>query len=280
MPNKATTLGIPRADIAGALLLAPTESPILHTEVFAPFEVKNRSGELGFIDAAAGIPRSETGTRANNAKYPRLHWTFKGKTYSCADYGFEESIDDNQIAEYADTVNLENFAGRRCRDHALVQAEADFVASIMNTTTFALSGNTGVDSSSTPWSNASTGDPVADSSLAIAGIQARSGMKPNCVVMTDKNWRYAWRTAAVRNTRPLYTTTTEIPDVNDLAARKALASVLQVRDVFVSDFFYNSANEGATPSLSRVVSDTYVFFCKRALNPLDIMEPCIGRTFY
>lgn len=277
MPNRATTTGLPRADIQGSLMELPPTERYLALDIFSPFPVQKNRGSYGVIPREASRKRGNV-NKAAGSGYNRGEWNFEDATYRCRKRGWEEVKDDEEAAEYADLFDYEVVLGGRCRQVVLTEQEIRCKDLIHNTTTFAQSGNTGL-AVTNEWDDFEFADPIGDVQRGREGIRARSGFLPNTLQVAWQTWYDLWNCDQVKERRPV-TILQDTPDPDDMAARRALATILGLKDILIGDQAYDSALEGQTTVIADIWSQEYAFLFYRDPNPRDIARPTLGRCHY
>lgn len=275
MPNASTSNAIPRGDIAGTLMLNPgTITPII-PQIFRPFAVPSQTGAFPRIPLRSTMQRYANLERAPRGAYAMDDWEIEQDTYLTREYGKAELVDDREAAFYSSYFDAEVIAARRALNAFNQNVEQRGFDLLFNTTTYPLSGDTGLDTTAT-WATVATSTPIDDFIVASNGIAARSGLRPNVAVMSTLNWQYLWRSAQVRDQFKY----TMVPSPTNPNAMQDMAGQLGVRTIYVADNFFLSSNPGqATTTLSPVTSNSYVWV-GRVAETDSIDEPCVGRMMY
>lgn len=270
MPTRPTTLTIDRADLAGSFAEAKLDFRPIGIEMLTPTPVPKERGNFGVIPIEALLQRADTRRKARSG-YNRTDWELDQDSYDCKENGHEEVVDDSERVNYADIYDYEKVLAMRGRRILAQEQEIRIKDLLHNTTTFPLSGNTGLDTS-TVWATVASATPIADVNAAHNGIRARCGMKGNFLQINLKTHRYLSRTAEILDVLKY----TKAPV--GLLPTEELAAVFGVDEVIVADMMYNSAKQGQAASLSEIWSDSYAFVGVKA-RTADIAETCLGRTF-
>lgn len=277
MPNKSTSTSVPRGDLLGSLMEAPSDVVYIASEIFPETPVPKKSGTFGVIPLAAMLTMPPSIERAPKAGYNRTDWDFEEGTYRCKEYGHEEPKDDSEAENYSDYFNYEVVLAERGNRIVDTKREQRVAALLHNTSTFALSGNTGKNLS-IEWDNSASCTPIDDMQDGINGVRARCGMTPNLLQISFPAWRDLWQCSQVRNAIATVITK-DVPDVTNEAARRALAGVLGIKKIAVGDAVVNSAKKGQAPVIGEIWSAEYAALV--VANPSkDIAAPTAGRTFY
>ncbi len=109
--------------------------------------------EIAQLTGAAGEP-----SRSPGAAYSRLTHEITTDTYACAEYGFEETVDDGEGKVVGEFFSAEMEAVQLCRFKLMRAQEVRAAAAVFNPTTFA--SYTGA--VSTEWNTAGSATPFAD----------------------------------------------------------------------------------------------------------------------
>lgn len=276
MPNKATSVALPRGDLAGFLMETPAQQNFIADLILPPFSVPAKTGSFMRVPLEAMLSRKDV-KRAAGAKYGRSDHEMEEDTYTCKERGHEHTLDDGEAAMYARQGNYDQVVSARLRQILMIEREVRVVALLHNTSTFPLSGSTG-HNAAVEWDTEATCDPVYDVQTAINGIRARGGATNNPVLQVSyKAWYDLWRADAIKN-NIRYVVGVELPDHTNAAARAAMARQLGVKDVIVGEAFYNSALQGAAPVIADAWSSEYAFVFNKPVGG-DIQETALGRTF-
>lgn len=271
-----TTTERPRGELLGlALQTRPPQG--IATRIFQPLATMKKSGVWWKAPLRTQIdnPKIE---RAPGSTYARTTTKLESDTYACQEYGHEEFYDDSQAAEYGDVLDYETVLVTRGYNVVTLAQEIRAAALIHNTSTFALSGNTGL-SVTNEWDDAANATPIDDIQAAREGIRARCGLSPTSIQISWKAWFDLWKVDSLLN-RIKYVVRADTPQPGNADAERALAQILGLDEVIVADPFYLTSAEGQTDAIGDVYSDEYAFVFVRSRNPADMSEPCLGRTFH
>lgn len=211
-----------------------------------------------------------TTQRAPGAGYKRDTFTFTTFSYNCLEYGKEETLDDAQLAMYADIIDAETIHADRAGDAVLQEFERDVASLVFNTTTW--TGATLTTAVTNEWDNFANATPVEDVQAAHQKVNESSGMDANAVIMNRRTWRNLTQCESVLD-RIKFTQRTDPGTV-----RNMVADLLDVRYVLVAGGFKNTAITPTAASISSIWDNEYVMVCRIAETD-DPQEPCVGRTF-
>lgn len=175
----------------------------------------------------------------------------------------------DQIRDNADTpLNMDRDATLFVTQNQLLRREVVWSTNYMTTGTWTGS-TTGSDITPSPKWDTSTGDPIKDIDVQKRSVKSNTAYLPNSVVFADDTF------FAVKNN----------PQVLDrikytqraIVTEDLLASLLQLKDCWVSQAVLNSAAEGQAASMGFLTSKTALLVYS---NPTPgIMMPSGGYTF-
>lgn len=272
MPLRTSTLQIPRRDVTVPLVEVPLNQNYVGLRVTPGLAAPARTGRVPRVPMEA-LRQNVVARRSRTGGANRVDWVPEDFAYECVERSLELAVPDVQRSDFSDYFDLDMVHAAILRNALMIQYERAVSAALFSTTTFTLSGNTGLDTSVT-WATYASSTPIADVAAAKAGIAARSGYYgPLVGIGNRKVIRDLAQSAAVLD-RMKYTGMpgAEIPDA-------MLAQVLGLSEIIVPDCTYNSADEGQTPTMASIWSDSYFMVCGVDASQ-GIINPCIGRTIY
>ena len=289
MPSTA----IVRLDLSGTFQefnLEMSRKGFIGPRVLRPRLVGMQAANVGKIPLAS-LLQTRDDARAASAGYGRGKWTFDKWSYATQEHGWEEALDDHNLAVYRDLFDAENIATQRCQDvvmrnYELACATAAFNTAVWintaravgNELTCACGVKYGNDQFGAAWTSKSTCTPIDDVELLKRRVRANSGLEPNAVILNQvSSWNAANSDQVV--SRIKYS---DFQDPRVLSDYEQIANLLaqmwQVKYVLIAGGHKNTANEGQTVAISRIWSDANVMVARVAEGD-DPREPCIGRTF-
>jgi hypothetical protein len=276
MPNRATTVSVPRTDLAGYLMETRPTQNYLTGLIFPAFTVPDKTGNIVRVPLEAMLTAQDV-KRSKGAKYNRSEFDTEEDTYSCKEYGHEYPMDDGEARVYRKAGQYDRLIAERLRTIILVQQDIRAAALVHNTTTFPQSGNTGLGVTH-EWDDQANAVPIDDINEGREGLRARGSPTNNLVLeVSYLTWYDLWNCDSIRDNMK-YVVAVEKPDPSNAAARQVMARTLGVADVIIADAYYNSALQGATPVISDIWSREYAFLFQAPMGQ-DITEPCLGRTY-
>ncbi|MCB2188821.1 MAG: hypothetical protein KQJ78_20570 [Deltaproteobacteria bacterium] len=271
-PTPGTTLL--RPDL-GALnfeyAVEASQRGFIGTTIMPYFPTALASGSYPVIPAEVFLKLPDT-HRTARAGYARSDWQFSDDTYSCQEYGFEEVIDDSERNMYEgiySELDIEAISAMRAMDILLRGQEkriADMVFNTSNLTAHAVT---------TEWSTTATASPITDVRTGKEAVRKACGLEPNILVIAKAVFDNLVMCAQIAE-RVQYTTPVEMMD--EEAQRRLLSQALGVQ-VRVGNAIYDAAKKGQDLSATDIWDDEYALLARVPTNPLDLKEPCLGRTF-
>mgnify|MGYP006268572057 CR=1 FL=1 len=267
MPFPSETLATLRPDLGGSLTEFDVESDQLGfvgAAVMPPKEVTLQSATFGRIPLEQLLIEPET-ARAPGSNYNRGDMQFEQDSYSTAENGWEEPVDDREARMYRYYFDAELVSAQRAR--AVVRrAHEKRVADLVAASSSAAAG--------TVWSNHSAATPIADVEARKKAIWVDTGVWPNTVVMSRNVFRDCRRCDEILD---------QVKNVRESlpgqVLRQLLAEAFDVDQVLVAGGVRNTASKGKTREIAHIWGDTEVAVMRTAISD-DIREPCFGRTMH
>lgn len=226
------------------------------------------------------LAKAPTTVRAPGATYARDNLDLTTDTYATVGKGLEGLIPDEQSRQYGDTIRLEQARAVQKVNQILRREEVDLAATLFNTSTWALSGNTGLGVTN-EWDDHANATPAKDIVAGKNGIRARVGDWTEmgmqlCLLLPWNVRRNVELCTSIRTglggayTDPAFKNA-NIPDA-------LLAAALGVDEIITAGNMYKSSGTDASPTLSDIWSDEYAMLFVRAVpNQPEVMG--LGLTF-
>jgi hypothetical protein len=193
-------------------------------------------------------------------------------TYFAVCYAIGAEIGDELRANADDVFDLDRDATALVTEIQRIRRERGFASDFMTTGVWGTDKVGATDF--TKWSDYGASDPFTDLEDGLDTVEQNTGFRPNKLVMGAIVWRrlkhhpdFIDRVKGAAG-----------PGNPAVVTRQLLASLLEIDEVLVSRAVYNSANEGQTASLSRIVDDDALLLYTPA-NP-GLLVPSAGYTFY
>ena len=191
-------------------------------------------------------------------------------TYATVQWATSQSIPDEVEADNQSPLSVYDGAIERFSQILMIRHERLFAAVAMTTSVWGTDATGGT--TSDKWSDYANSDPVGDVRTGKRTISQSIGRKPNKMVMGeivyDKLVNHPDLIDRIKYTERATVATME----------QALAAVLGIDEVLVSEAIYNTANEGQTGSYSAIIDDDALLMYTTS-SP-DILRPTAGYCFH
>lgn len=276
MPSPSKVLTRTRPDLASGMLafdLAMNQRGFIASRVLPPINVQQTSGVFGKVDIAQLLSAGDTDIRrAPRSGYKRGNWTFTDDFWKTQEHGWEEPVDEHDLAVYGDWFRLEQISTERARNIVLQSYEQRVAEALFDASTFtgAMTSNANI-----PWSNPES-TPVDDIEEAITAMRAL-GITPNKLILSWTEYRHLRRNQQIIDMIQAQGAgmAAKPRDLNPAM----LASVFDLEEVLVGGALFNTAAEGQTADLGDIWSPNYAMLAK-ITDGDDLEEPGLGRTFH
>jgi hypothetical protein len=190
------------------------------------------------------------------------------ETYYAKVQALHKDVDD-QIRANADApINLDAEATEFVTRQLALRREKDWASSYFTTSIWTGSSTGGDITPSTKW-DASGSTPITDIRTQIGAQKAKTGFRPNKLVLAEDVWIALQDNADFLNRISI--------SRDKIVTKDLLASVLEIDEVLIAGAIENSANEGATASMDWVMKDDALLVYAPARPSL--MHPSAGYTF-
>lgn len=259
----------PLTTISTAYLQAATD--FIADKVFPVVPVQKQS-DLYFQYPKGEWFRDEVTKRAPSTESAGAGYRVTTDSYYCDKYAIHKDVDDDVIVNADAPLDMERDATLFVTQQLLLHREIDFLNAFMT------SGLWGTDKSgvaSAPTTNQfvkwdlSTSTPINDIQAASLEITARTGYRPNTLVLTPDVYNALRQNAQILG-RIVYTQ-------RGIVTTDIMAAMFDVPNVYVSYAVRNTGKEGGTDSLGFIKSNGALL---AYVNPTpSIMQPSAGYTF-
>jgi len=242
-------------------------------DVLAPIEVGKPADKFGKLKLAE-LLKIEDDLRQSDGSYNRGTWKFTDDSFSTADRGWEQRIDDRDARRFAEYFDLEQAATQRARHTVLLNYEKRVAAAVFNTSTW--TGAALTTAIGNNW-NIATGTPLADITAAKIKVRNNCGAMANAVIMDWELFVGLLRTTEIIDLLKY----NGLQDVRAaMMTAQALAQVFNVDRVLVAGMMKNTALEGQTAVLASTWDKTMCMVCRTSMPGAAIEDLCIGRTMH
>ena len=236
------------------------------------FPTPKASGVYPYIPSASLMRLVET-ERAARSGYSRIDWAFGEKDFFTKRHGLEAPIDDYERAlyqsQYAE-MGVEQINTLIVTDHLLRGHEKRVVDLVTDTANLSNAAAT------VKWDVVDTADPRADVEKGIELIEGTTGLSPNVLVMSKKLFRAVRKCKAfVDHVKYIKAVLTESMEAN----LSLMADYLQVDRILLASEIYNSSKDPKKFTPTTIWPDSKVLLAKLGEQPMNLKEPCLGRTF-
>jgi len=276
-----TGTATPRLDLLGPILQeGMPEEAYVANRILPTLVVQKRKGAIPsflFNDAQA-----LTIKHAPKTGFAQIQSKLGQEDYSCEEAGIEEMLskEDYEILgrDYAQETIVRKLVHvvLRARDYALSQA----MFSAAGETTFAANLVT----ASAVWSggDASTGKPLDNVMEAKMKIAKSTGTIANAMVIGYEGYLNLCKNAQIRTAVRANFGFGSDKGADAVALElktKDLAALFGLEEIIVAPGVYDTAQEGATQSLSFLWPATYAMVFRKSKSGTDVREVGLGRTF-
>lgn len=258
-----------RPDLQAVIFEAADQpSAFIGLQVMPIFEVEEVNGQFPVIppEVMFSVPSTK---RTDRGAYQRSDWTWDWDTYLCLENGWEEKVDDREVALYKRFFNAELMSGRRALNIVLRSQEKRIADAVFNASNFAVNDVTH------EWDDPANAVPIADVKAGRKVIHDAVGIEPNTLIISYSTFLDLGIVDSIVE-RIMYTNpAVQRGDINVAL----LAQVFGVEQVLVAGSLYNGSKKGQDASLTALWSYEYAMLCVTSKSPMLGEVPCIGRTF-
>lgn len=274
MPVKPTT-SIPRRDLAGHIREHRGGLDRFIASRILPFyPVDTEASRFARVPASAPtqMPNIRAATRSG---YQVADWELESDSYQCQKYGIDVPVYDDDRRRYTDQVDCDSEAAELGQRILLTNMENRVAALLHNTTTWPLSGDTGL-SVTNEWDDAANCTPAADIAVGkdaifrqTGAVDADLGLQISYYTAQQLMLGTDFRAAMKIQTQPMG------GGINlDL-----LKEYFAVGEVVVGMEQCNAADSGQTESLTSLWNREYAFLYVKSDGSSRLSGAQIGRTF-
>lgn len=251
------------------LTSAPTMGYI-GLQVMPPFRVPEQTADYPVMPKEALFNLLDT-ARGPLGHYNRGEDEFERGKYSTSEHGLERRIDDRFAAIYSSEFAYETAIANILMQNILRAQEYRIAAKIINTSNFT------AHNASVAWGTHATASPKADIEAGKTALRAL-GIVPNALILP---WSIFQDLQFVTEIK------TQVYQIFPDAAKTGqitmshLQTYFDVPKIMVAGALYNASNNPQAANLSDIWGSRYAMLCRVAEgDSADVIEPCIGRTFY
>ncbi len=269
--NYSGTYATPRLDLGAALMEHQMQAgSLIGTQLFPITPVAKQAATYSAITRESILIQSDA-KRGSGGGYNRGDYEAKDKTYSCKEFGLEFKLGDDKRSLYASDFDAELAGTQITMDRLMRAQEIRIATAAFNTSTFT-GASLYTDVSANAWDQSADATPVDNVIAAKEIVRKNCGIEPNTMVIGQTTFNNLIKADDIKSRIVNVAMLTEQQIAN------ALAPIFGVRQILVGKGVYNTADEGATMSISDIWSDDYALICVSSMGA-GLEMPSIGRTF-
>lgn len=239
-------------------------------QVMPPYPVADAAGEYPVLPKEALLSIEQI-ARSPRSSYNRSTWEYEIGKYSTSEKGHEEPVDDSErkLLDRRSPGMADRVATQRNMNIILRAQEKRIADLLFNTSNFSVHNLTD------EWDDATNGKPIQDVNDATSAFRTQCGMLPDVLLITWTTFQKLKENDEIVG-RLKYT----FPgiDINRMSSDQ-LAAVFNVPRVLVAGAVYNSSGKNVAANITDVWSNEYAALMKVGAGD-DLVQPCVGRTFY
>jgi len=222
-------------------------------KVLPMYPVDLKDGRYPKFTLAGGseLLDGDISTRRPGGSYKRVQRDFTEDTYSTADRGIEESVDDTSKKEFSRFFQQETIAARMCLRRMKIAAEIRAAAAMFNSSNFTATAAT-VSYTSAHVADG-TLDPIADILAAIDKMNAL-GYMPNTMVIPYAVFTLMRRSTKLQN----YIRGNRPSDTELKVNSQTLADAFDIEQVLIARAPKNTAKKGQPTVTANIWPTTYI----------------------
>lgn len=192
--------------------------------------------------------------RAPGTKFERMVAKFGDDTISVTLRGLEVVVPNEVNLDYAEYLDVESFFASRFGNETSALTKEKLIAAQVFNTANTVSGSATNSTIAYTAANLATISFIGDVIASIRRVKAQ-GEVPDTVLMSGPVYERVRQATLVQNyvRGTLYAGA----DTNETTLLAALASY-GIKQILIGDSYYNTAADGASPSLTQIWSNTYV----------------------
>lgn len=240
--------------------------------VLPVFETQEKTADYPIIPTEAILKIPHNIKRAPKSGYARDDFQFENGTFACEEYGFEQPVDESEAALYRRFFDAEVIGAKRATNILLRAREKRAADLLFNPTTFAGYTNNVLQE----WDKPNDATPLSDVRAAKQAIRGRTGLAANGMVISrtvfDNVIVSAQFLKHVEQTRAVLLDNFE-------TQKNLLAQFFGVDTLYVGNAVIDSAKKGKASVIADLWDDEYCLVGVFAKTPMDLSEPCVGRSF-
>jgi len=201
--------------------------------------------------------------RQPGANFERVNMTFGESTLTLEERGQEVLIPDELELDFAGYFSTEAVGAQRAADMIDLTSEYLCAAAIFNTTNFGSATNS---ATAYTTANLATMTPIEDINLSIERVKQK-GEVPDTIIIPLQVWQ------RIRQSTNVKGAVAQGSGFSPVAAGTVTTALFQqyfadqgIKQVLIADGRYNTADDGATPSFTKIWANTYIWVGKCGSN--------------
>ncbi|HBE72472.1 MAG TPA: hypothetical protein DDW52_30430 [Planctomycetaceae bacterium] len=244
------------------------------TRLMPPHEVGMASGTYSAVTLKSLLAHADADTkRSNTGGYNRGDYEFEERTFKTERSGWEERVDERELAMYTDFFDLEDMARMRAWEVVLNRLEAEVIDSTVNASVTAARTN----AAGALWTDLVNATPLDDVQVACEAVWARTGLWPNVMGISRKTFKYLRRCVQVLNA--IKSDGAGDSALQERVSASMVAEALGLEEVVISDAIQNTANRAKTPVVASRFPDDKAWISVRSISR-DVKQPQYGRILH
>lgn len=239
-------------------------------QIMPPFPVDEQSSVFPVIPAKVLLSVEDT-SRAPRGRYNRGDWQYEEGKFSTRENGWEEPIDDKERKLFERRApGLGDFiATRRAMGIIVRNQERRIAGRLFNEANFT------AHAVANEWDDAELATPITDVVTGKLAFREQCGMLPNGLVISYTTFE---KLKMAQQIRELLKYTFPGLDINNIGVAE-IARIFGVPRVLVGGAIYDTKGKGLSVDTADIWNNEYAALVRLATDRLDLIEPCVGRTF-
>jgi hypothetical protein len=244
------------------------DAPAISDLIF-PRVIVNKQSNKYYVWNKGDMWRAEAKKRAPASDFARVGIRVSTDSYSADQYALEYLIADEISANADAGIDIEATATQYLVDQLNLQKDLSFVTDF-----FTASSGWGSGTVTVAWDTVATGTPVTNITNAVLSIKRALGASNQHKIVGVGGTKIL---NALINSDQMRDRTKYVRDGTYVGLRSALAPVLNLDDLIISDREYNTAKEGRTASYAPVFDNDFLVVA--VPNSAGLSTPAAGYTF-
>ncbi len=276
-PTSGTTLARPDLGMV-AFEYADKRDHYIAEEVLPPLPVDRKKASMSYLRTEDMLKLEDT-ERNKDGTFNEGEWEFAQLNYATKGHGWQERIDDDEVAEYdpylGRSIGVAGIASMRCM-RVLRRRQEFLVADACTGTTGQATFTSNTTAAAKAWDSFADADPQGDIEGAKEAIADRVGEYPDTLVIPRQAWSNISRCASVREANKY---TAPIGKSGKIPL-EALAAYFGVERILVGMSRYDTKGPNVTSSLSNIWVETHAMLLLRHEGPSLDYETGLGRLLF